>query len=37
MNYFTLEREDRCLEGIVLHDKNGEIAFEDVMNMSYAQ
>ena len=35
MNYFTLEREDRCLEGIVLYDKNGEIAFEDVMNMSF--
>lgn len=36
-NYFAIERYDESVEGIVLRDENGHIAFEDIMNMSYEE
>lgn len=34
-NYFAIERDNQCVEKIILHNENGDVAFEDVMNMSY--
>ena len=35
MKYFAIERDDECFEPVILIDKNGNTAFEDLMNMSY--
>jgi hypothetical protein len=34
-NYFAIERDGKCIEQIILRDENGDIMFEDVMDMSY--
>lgn len=36
-NYFAIERGNQCLEGMCIRNDNGEIMFEDVMNMSYEE
>ena len=37
MKYFSVERNNECLDGVILRDKDGNIAFEDLMNMSYEE
>lgn len=34
-NYFAIERKDKSLDHVYLRLINGDIAFEDIMNMSY--
>lgn len=34
-NYFSIEREGKCVSPIVIRDENNTVAFEDLMNMSY--
>ena len=34
-NYFTVERSGKVIDSVVINDKDGNLAFEDVMNMSY--
>lgn len=36
-NYFSIERNGKCIEHLFVHREDGTIAFEDVMNMSYEQ
>ena len=36
-NYFAVERDGKCIEDLVLRDENGDIAFENIMNMSYEE
>ena len=34
-NYFSIERGQRFYENVTFRDDNGNIAFEELMNMSY--
>jgi hypothetical protein len=34
-NYFSIEREGRCTPPLVIRDEDNNVAFEDLMNMSY--
>ena len=34
-NYFAIERSGTCWSPMVLGDRNGKIAFEEFLNMSY--
>ena len=34
-NYFSIERSGKCYNGAVFRDNDGNIAFEELMNMSY--
>lgn len=34
-NYFSIERADKCYENVTFRDDNGNLAFEELMNMSY--
>lgn len=34
-NYFTVERSGKTIDSVLINDKDGNLAFEDVMNMSY--
>ena len=36
-NYFAVEHNGTCAENMVIVNDNGEIAFEDLMNMSYEE
>lgn len=36
-NYFSIEREGKCVSPIVIRDENNAVAFEDLMNMSYEE
>ena len=35
MNYFAVERGDSCWDKVILRDKDYNVAFEDLMQMSY--
>lgn len=35
-NYFAIERGNKCLDRVCIKNDNGDLMFEDVMNMSYA-
>ena len=34
-NYFSIERADECYDNVTFRDDNGNLAFEELMNMSY--
>ena len=36
-NYFAIERKGKCVDHIYIKNRDDTIAFEDVMNMSYAE
>ena len=36
-NYFAIERNQQCVDHVVIHDNEGNILFEDLMNMSYEE
>lgn len=36
-NYFAIEREGKCADHIVITDEDGNIAFGDLMDMSYEE
>ena len=35
MNYFAIERNERCWEDIVIKDQNGNVIFDDYINLTY--
>lgn len=37
MNYFAIERGDSCWDKVLLNDENHNLAFEDLMQMSYEE
>lgn len=36
-NYFAIERNGECYEPVTIRDKDGNIWFEDLMNLSYTE
>lgn len=34
-NYFSIERNDRCIENIMFKNDNGEFIFQEVLSMTY--
>ena len=34
-NYFAIERENKCVDHVLIRDNDGNILFEDLMSMSY--
>lgn len=37
MNYFAIERGDDCWDKVILRDEDNNVAFEDLMQMSYEE
>lgn len=36
-NYFSIERDGKCIDHMCIKREDGELVFEDVMNMSYKE
>jgi hypothetical protein len=35
MNYFSIERDDRCIESVLFNNDKGEFIFQEVLSMTY--
>jgi hypothetical protein len=37
MSYFAIEHDQKCIDHIVLKDKDGNVAFGDYLNLTYGE
>ena len=37
MSYFAIEHDQKCIDHIVLKDKDGNVAFGDYLNLTYSE